>query len=50
VTWLEMLRDRNETSHIYDEKTAQRIFGHIKKNYTTLAHALNVLEKRGTDT
>lgn len=27
--WLSMLRDRNATSHIYDEETAERIYARI---------------------
>lgn len=27
--WLRMLKDRNETSHTYDEKIARRIYGNI---------------------
>ena len=27
--WLQMLRDRNETSHIYDEEKARKIYGNI---------------------
>ncbi len=29
--WLEMLKDRNLTSHTYDEKLADEIFARIKK-------------------
>lgn len=31
--WLRMLRDRNETSHIYDEETARRIYANIREYY-----------------
>jgi nucleotidyltransferase substrate binding protein (TIGR01987 family) len=37
--WLQMLRDRNETSHIYDEETARRIYGHIKDNFPEMRKA-----------
>ena len=30
---LDMLNDRNKTSHIYDEHTASEIFGRIKRSY-----------------
>ena len=30
---LDMLEDRNRTSHIYDEATAEEIFNRIKGNY-----------------
>lgn len=31
--WLNIINDRNMTSHIYDEKTADEIFQRIKKQY-----------------
>ena len=31
--WMQMLEDRNLSSHAYDEALAQRIFGHIVSNY-----------------
>lgn len=34
-TFLNMLEDRNLTSHIYDEETSEKIFKRIKKNYIT---------------
>ncbi len=34
--WLEMLEDRNRTTHTYDEQTAKEIYGHVKSNYATL--------------
>lgn len=33
TAWLQMLRDRNETSHVYDEELAKRIYHHIQQNY-----------------
>ena len=45
--WLEMLRDRNETSHAYDETTALRIYRHIRANYPEMARTLETLETRG---
>ncbi|MGI9420812.1 MAG: nucleotidyltransferase substrate binding protein [Geminicoccaceae bacterium] len=33
AAWLQMLSDRNTTSHIYDEETAKRIYGNIRRNY-----------------
>jgi nucleotidyltransferase substrate binding protein (TIGR01987 family) len=30
AVWLRMLDDRNSTSHVYNEKDAERIFDHIK--------------------
>ena len=31
--FLDMLTDRNKTSHIYDQSEAQEIFAHIKDHY-----------------
>ncbi|MEW6379025.1 MAG: nucleotidyltransferase substrate binding protein [bacterium] len=49
TAWLQMLRDRNETSHIYDEATARRIYGHIRdyfpemeRTYQFLCHRFGV--------
>ncbi len=34
--WLQMLDDRNLTSHAYDEALAQRIYQHIAQDYAPL--------------
>ncbi|MBC6445437.1 MAG: nucleotidyltransferase substrate binding protein [Alphaproteobacteria bacterium GM202ARS2] len=39
AAWLEMLSDRNTTSHIYDEETAKRIYGNIRRSHR-VAHSL----------
>jgi len=31
--WVEMIKDRNLTTHIYDQATAEKIFQHIRENY-----------------
>jgi len=31
--FLDMLKDRNDTTHIYDKETAESIFNRIKSNY-----------------
>lgn len=31
--WIDLLNDRNATSHIYDEETAASIYQHIEKSY-----------------
>ncbi len=36
TAWLEMLRDRNETPHVYNEKMARRIHAHIRRNNAVL--------------
>ena len=33
IIWLNIINDRNMTSHIYDEKTADEIFQRIKNQY-----------------
>ncbi len=37
--WLQMLSDRNDTSHTYNEATAQRIYENIRNNFPVLADA-----------
>ncbi|MBU0897496.1 MAG: nucleotidyltransferase substrate binding protein [Candidatus Omnitrophica bacterium] len=39
--WIEMLEDRNKTSHIYDEKQALIIYNKIKENYYKLLEDFN---------
>lgn len=34
--WLHMLEDRNMTSHVYDEKIADKIYDHIKQYFPIL--------------
>ncbi len=43
--WLDMVNDRNLTSHVYDEEQAARIYDHIRHVYCPLFSA--VLEKLG---
>lgn len=33
--YLDMLEDRNSTTHIYDKETSEKIFNRIKKNYSS---------------
>ncbi|MBS1987932.1 nucleotidyltransferase substrate binding protein [Candidatus Dependentiae bacterium] len=42
--WLKMLRDRNLTSHTYDENLADEIYAHIKLYYPILEQALQKVE------
>lgn len=44
--WLQMLRDRNLTSHIYDEAQAKEIYEHIKKNIVYLEKTFIFLKNR----
>jgi len=34
--WLQMIEDRNLTSHAYDQALANRIYGHIVRDYASL--------------
>lgn len=38
--WLQMLEDRNLTSHAYDEALATRIYQHVVRNYAALLGAM----------
>ena len=41
-----MLEDRNNTTHIYDKETSEKIFSRIKKNYQTeIAKVIELLNK-----
>ncbi len=46
TSWLEMLRDRNLTSHICDEDTAREIYQRIKNNYPNLEAAAQMANDR----
>jgi nucleotidyltransferase substrate binding protein (TIGR01987 family) len=46
TAWLQMLKDRNETSHVYDEKTALRIYKNIQKNFPELKQVYAKLAAR----
>lgn len=46
-TALDMLEDRNKTSHIYDKEESQKIFKKIEENYFPFIRGiLNKLEER----
>lgn len=44
--WIEMLVDRNKTSHIYDEKEARAIYNKIKSFYVDLLKELKDYAER----
>jgi len=45
--FLDMLKDKNKSSHIYEEKTAEEIFERIKEIYIeTLEKAIKNLEEK----
>lgn len=45
-SWLQMLKDRNETSHVYDEKLANRIYANIKKHFPVMKETFNKLSDK----
>lgn len=46
VAWLQMLNDRNLTSHVYDEDTAKRIYIDIKKYYPEMNRVFQEIKIR----
>lgn len=44
--WLQMLKDRNETSHAYDEEMARRILQNIVGYYPEMKNTFQQLEQR----
>jgi len=46
TAWLEMLKDRNLTSHIYDEVMAGDIYNHIQKNFAELESTFLFLKQK----
>lgn len=44
--WLQMLRDRNQTSHTYEEETAREIFERIPEYYKLMTNTLTEIQKR----
>lgn len=48
TAWLQMLNDRNRTSHVYDENTALEIFHHIQQNIGVLKSLYRFLQDRYT--
>ncbi len=44
--WLEMLDDRNNTSHVYDEAMALKIYQHIRANFSELERAFAFLQNK----
>lgn len=41
AVWINALTDRNLTSHVYDEKTADEIFSRIQKDYVFILNELS---------
>ena len=46
TAWLDMLRDRNLSSHVYSEAVAGEIYGRIRQNVPALDAAREVLTRR----
>jgi nucleotidyltransferase substrate binding protein (TIGR01987 family) len=44
--WLQMLKDRNETSHVYDEEMALRIVGNIQQYFPEMKATFLKLKER----
>lgn len=40
--WIKALNDRNLTSHVYDEKTANEIFSRIQNDYVSILKDLSL--------
>ena len=47
--WIDMLDDRNRTSHIYSEEMANEIYDHIKEYQAELTHTYQFLADRYSD-
>jgi nucleotidyltransferase substrate binding protein (TIGR01987 family) len=45
-SWLQMLKDRNETSHVYDEAMALRILANIKQYFPEMKNTFVKLKVR----
>ncbi|HVM96201.1 MAG TPA: nucleotidyltransferase substrate binding protein [Candidatus Acidoferrales bacterium] len=46
TAWLDMLRDRNQTSHTYNEELARQIYGRIKFHFPEFERTLPTLARR----
>lgn len=44
--WLQMLEDRNSTSHVYDEKKAQEIYQHVRQYFPELQRVYEMLQQK----
>lgn len=43
--WIQMLDDRNETSHTYNDEIANRIYSHINNYYTKMNEVYELVLK-----
>ena len=46
AAWLEMLQDRNETSHTYDEEKALAVYRSIRARFPAILTAYRDVERR----
>lgn len=44
--WIQMLHDRNRTSHVYEEEIAQEIFLRVPQYYEIMTNALSNIEDK----
>ena len=49
TAWLQMLRDRNRTSHLYNEAMAREIYDHIKQYFPELERTYQFLQHQFQD-
>ncbi|UUI04889.1 nucleotidyltransferase substrate binding protein [Oceanobacillus jeddahense] len=45
-SWLQMLRDRNETSHVYDEEKARYIYENIVGYFPEMKETFKFLKEK----
>lgn len=46
MAWLQMMKDRNETSHVYDQAVANRIYKNIKGYFPEMVYVFELLKGR----
>ena len=44
--WIQMLQDRNRTSHVYEEEVAREIFSRVPKYYEIMNQALADIKQK----
>lgn len=44
--WIQMLQDRNRTSHVYEEEIAQEIFARVPQYYEIMSQAIADIERK----
>jgi nucleotidyltransferase substrate binding protein (TIGR01987 family) len=44
--WLQMLRDRNESSHTYNESVARRIYANVRSAFPEMERTYGVMKAR----